>query len=229
MIAVIPVFNEEKNILKVLKDLEDLNIDAIVVDDGSEDNTTKLVENFSKNSKINIYLIRNEKNEGKAKAIEKGTKFALSLNKYQYVVYIDGDYQHKPKDIPKLFKKLKEKNADAVFGIRNYKHIPIHRRLSNFLASILTSLAVLIYSKRFYFFKDVQCGFRIIKSEFLKDIKFGEGYAVEHFIALQLAKKGAKIVEEYISVEYHRDAISYITPRKILEVAKHVVKFILLE
>lgn len=88
---------------------------------------------------------------------------------------------------------------------------------------------MLIYSKRFYFFRDVQCGFRIIKAEFLKDMKFGDGYAVEHFIALQLAKKGAKIVEEYVSVEYHDEAVSYITTKKILEVAKQVIKFIFLE
>jgi glycosyltransferase involved in cell wall biosynthesis len=229
MIAIIPAYNEERNILKVLEDLEKIGVDAVVVDDGSKDNTSKVVEKFSKNSKINVYLIKNEKNQGKAKAIEKGTRFALSLNKYNYFIYIDGDYQHKPMDIPKLLKKLKDTNADAVFGVRKYKHIPVHRQVSNFFASILTSLAVFVYSGRFYFFRDVQCGFRIIKAEFLKDIDFGEGYAVEHFIALQLAKKGAKIVEEYVSVEYHDEAISYITTKKILEVAKQVIKFIFLK
>ncbi|CAB3287117.1 Glycosyl transferase family 2 [Methanocaldococcus lauensis] len=226
MIAVIPAYNEEKNILKVLKDLEKLKIDAIVVDDGSIDNTSKVVEDFAKNCNIKVYLIRNEKNLGKAKAIEVGTKFALSLNKYRYIIYVDGDYQHKPMDIPKLLNKLKKYNADAVFGVRKYKHIPFHRRISNFFASILTSLAVFIYAKRIYFFRDVQCGFRIIKAELLKDIHFGEGYAVEHFIALQLAKKRAKIVEEYVNVEYHDEAVSYITMRKILEVAEKVIRFI---
>lgn len=137
MIAIIPAFNEEKNILKVLKDLEKLRVDAVVVDDGSKDNTSKIVEEFAKKAKINVYLIRNEKNEGKAKAIEKGTKFALSLNKYKYIIYIDGDYQHKPMDIPKLLKKLEDTNADAVFGIRKYKHIPLHRQISNFLLQYL--------------------------------------------------------------------------------------------
>jgi len=229
MIAVIPAFNEERNILKVLNELEELGIDAVVVDDGSKDSTSKIVEEFAKNSKIKVYLIKNKTNKGKAKAIEKGTEFVLSLNKYKYIIYIDGDYQHKPRDIPKLFKKLRDTNADAVFGVRKYKHIPLHRQISNFAASVLTSLAVFVYSKRFYFFRDVQCGFRIIKAEFLKDITFGDGYAVEHFIALQLARKGAKIVEEYVSVEYHDEAVSYITTKKILEVAKQLIKFIFLD
>ena len=63
MIAVIPAFNEERNILKVLNELEELGIDAVVVDDGSQDNTSKVVEEFAKNAKIKVYLIKNEKNE----------------------------------------------------------------------------------------------------------------------------------------------------------------------
>ena len=53
MIAVIPMYNEERNILKVLRDLESLGIDAVVVDDGSKDNSAKIVEEFSKKSKNN--------------------------------------------------------------------------------------------------------------------------------------------------------------------------------
>ena len=123
--------------------------------------------------------------------------------------------------------KLKKKDADAVFGIRKYKHIPFHRQISNFLASLTMSLVVTFYSGKIYIFRDIQCGYRIIKAEYLKDVYFGEGYSVEHLIALQLAKKKAKIVEEYVDIEYHPDATSYITTKKILDVAKEVAKFVL--
>ncbi|EHP85757.1 glycosyltransferase family 2 protein [Methanotorris formicicus] len=226
MIAVIPMFNEERNILKVLKDLEELGIDAVVVDDGSEDNSINIVEEFSKKSKNNIYLIKKEKNEGKARALKDGTEFALKLNP-EYIVYMDGDYQHKPKDIPKMIEKLKKGNADAVFGIRRYKYIPIHRQVSNFLASLIMSLVVTFYSGKIYIFKDIQCGYRIIKAKFLKNVYFGEGYSVEHLIALQLAKRKAKIIGEYVDIEYHPDATSYITTKKILDVVKEVAKFVL--
>ncbi|ENN96642.1 family 2 glycosyl transferase [Methanocaldococcus villosus KIN24-T80] len=225
MIAVIPAYNEERNIIKVLKDLNDLGIDAIVIDDGSTDNTYKVVEDFSKKAKIKIYLIKNEKNLGKAKSIKKGTELALSLG-YELIIYMDGDYQHKPKDIIKLYNKLNKCNADAVFGVRKYKKIPFHRKIMNVIASFLTSLAIMVYTKKIIFFRDIQCGFRIIKANFLKDVEFGEGYAVEHLIALQLVKKGAKIVEEYVDVDYHDEAISYITHKKILNVIRQIIKFV---
>ncbi|AEH07335.1 glycosyltransferase family 2 protein [Methanothermococcus okinawensis] len=232
-VVVIPAYNEEKNILKVLDDLNKLSdlseqFDSIVVDDGSTDGTKTIIENYIKNNSLNykIYTIFKSKNEGKSKALEDGTKFALKQG-YNYIIYMDGDYQHKPRDIPKMFKKLKKTNADAVFGIRKYNHIPLHRQISNFLASIFMSLVISIYSKKIYFFRDIQSGFRIIKSDFLNDAYFGEGYSVEHIIALQLAKKKAKIVEEYIEIEYHPDATSHITTKKILDVMKEVAKFVL--
>jgi hypothetical protein len=84
-----------------------------------------------------------------------------------------------------------------------------------------------VFSGNFHIFRDIQCGFRIIKSEFLKNSYFGDGYSVEHLIALQLAKKNAKITEEYVTIDYHNDAISYITTKKILDVVKEVAKYVL--
>ncbi|WP_423793063.1 glycosyltransferase family 2 protein [Methanocaldococcus indicus] len=222
-VVVIPAYNEEKNILKVLNDLEKIKIDVIVVDDGSKDKTYKVVEDYKKNSKIKVFLLKNKKNFGKAKSIEKGVNLALSLG-YEYIVFMDGDYQHKPKDIPKLLSKIKD--ADAVFGIRRYKNIPFYRQISNFLASLLISLLISLYVKKIYIFRDIQCGFRVIKAEFLRDMYFGEGYAVEHLVAIQLAKRRAKILEEYVDIEYHDEAISYITTKKILDVIKQVIKYI---
>jgi len=228
MIAVIPAYNEEKNIISVLKDLSDLNIDVVVVDDGSIDKTKKIIGEFlEKNEfKNKIFPIFKDKNEGKSKALEEGTNYAIKLG-YNTIIYMDGDYQHKPKDIPPLIKKMESENADAVFGVRKYKHIPIHRQFSNFLASFIMSLTVSVFSGRIHIFKDIQCGFRIIKSKFLNGMYFGEGYSVEHLVALQLAQKNAKIVEEYVSIDYHPDAISHITTKKIIDVMKEVAKYVL--
>ncbi|ABR55355.1 glycosyl transferase family 2 [Methanococcus vannielii SB] len=227
MIAVIPAYNEEKNIISVLKELSNLDIDTVVVDDGSLDKTRKIIEEFlEKNEfKNKIFPIYKRKNEGKSKALEEGTNYAIRLG-YDTIIYMDGDYQHKPKDIPLLIKKMETENADAVFGVRKYKNIPLHRQFSNFLASFIMSLTVSAFSRRAHIFKDIQCGFRVIKSSFLHGIYFGEGYSVEHLVALQLAQKNAKIAEEYVSIDYHQNAISYITTKKIIDVMKEVVKYI---
>jgi len=227
-IVIIPTYNEEKNILKVLKDLNTIPVDVLIVDDGSTDNTKKVIKEYLDRGeyKNKIYTIFKEKNEGKSKALKSGTELALKLG-YKYIVFMDGDYQHKPKDIPKMFKKLKECKGDAVFGIRKYSSIPFHRQISNFLASVFMSILISLYVGRIYFFRDIQCGFRIIRGDLLRGMYFGEGYSVEHLIAIQLAKKGAKIVEEYIDVEYHPEAYSHITTRKILDVMVEVAKYIM--
>ncbi|HIP16654.1 MAG TPA: glycosyltransferase family 2 protein [Methanothermococcus okinawensis] len=225
-IVIIPIYNEEKNILKVLKDLNTIPVDVLIVDDGSVDNTKKVIEEYLSREeyKNKIYTIFKEKNEGKSEALKSGTELALELG-YKYIVFMDGDYQHKPKDIPKMFKKLKECKGDAVFGIRRYSSIPFHRQISNFLASVFMSVLISLYVGKIYFFRDIQCGFRIIRADLLKDIYFGEGYSVEHLVAIQLAKKRAKIVEEYIDVEYHPEAYSYITTKKIFDVMVEVAKY----
>ena len=226
-VVIIPTYNEEKNILKVLEELNTIPVDALIVDDGSTDNTKKTIEEYLSRGKYKnkIYTIFKEKNEGKSKALKIGTELALKLG-YKYIVFMDGDYQHKPKDIPKMFKKLMECKGDAIFGIRRYSSIPLHRQISNFLASVFMSILISLYVGRIYFFRDIQCGFRIIRGDLLRDIYFGEGYSVEHLIAIQLAKKGAKIVEEYIDVEYHPEAHSHITTKKILDVMVEVARYI---
>ncbi|HIP84520.1 MAG TPA: glycosyltransferase family 2 protein [Methanothermococcus okinawensis] len=227
-VVIIPTYNEEKNILKVLKDLNTIPVDVLVVDDGSTDNTKKVIQEYlSRGEHRNrIYTIFKERNEGKSKALKSGTELALKLG-YNYILFMDGDYQHKPKDIPKMLKKLRECGGDAVFGIRKYSSIPIHRQISNFLASVFMSILISLYVGRPYLFRDIQCGFRIIRADLLRDIYFGEGYSVEHLIAIQLAKKGAKILEEYIDVEYHPEAHSHITTRKIVDVMVDVLKYIM--
>jgi len=228
LIVIIPTYNEEKNILKVLKDLNNIPVDVLIVDDGSTDNTKEVIQEYLDRGehRNRIYTIFKERNEGKSKALQSGTELALKLG-YRYIVFMDGDYQHKPKDIPKMFKKLKKCKGDAVFGIRRYSSIPFHRQISNFLASVSMSLLISLYVGRVYLFRDIQCGFRIIRGDLLRDIYFGEGYSVEHLVAIQLAKKGAKIVEEYIDVEYHPEAHSHITTRKILDVMMEVARYVI--
>jgi len=226
LIVIIPTYNEEKNIINILKDLNKLNLPCIIVDDCSIDNTRNIIDKYKKNNKNQIiYTIYKNENKGKSEALKDGTNYALKLN-YEYICFIDGDYQHKPEDIPKLYKKLIEKNGDCIFGVRKYKNIPFYRIISNSVVSVLMSIFVSIYTFKLHIFKDVQCGFKIIKKDLLKNIYFGDRYSVEHLLALQLAQKKAKIIEDYISIEYHDDAVSYITTKLIINVPIDILKYI---
>ena len=112
-LIIIPVFNEEENIIKVLADIRG-NIDfadILVVNDCSTDNTLlKLRE-----AKVNYVSL--PFNLGYAAALQTGFKYAVKKY-YDYIIQFDGDGQHKATEIKKLYNNIKEKNTDIIIGSR---------------------------------------------------------------------------------------------------------------
>lgn len=117
--AVIPVFNEEKNIAKILKFItENPLIDEIIcVNDGSTDNSLSIINKFSKN----IHIISYKKNHGKGHAMAQGVKKA----KNEIVLFLDADlinvkHKHIKDILTPMFKK--EKKAVLGYGTRSRNH-----------------------------------------------------------------------------------------------------------
>ena len=99
---IVPVFNEEKTIISILKELKKVNFkkfekEIIVVDDGSTDNTKNLLDN---NKDLFNSLYTNEKNKGKGSAVRLGLKNASG----QYIVFQDADLEYDPNDLWNLKK-----------------------------------------------------------------------------------------------------------------------------
>ena len=102
-----------KKIRLCLKKVKEYNIDAIVIDDGSTDNTAAIAE------QENVYLIRHSSNEGKGKALRNG--FRLALKKwYDLIITLDADGQHDPNEIPSFINKIRNGNAGIIVGNRLY-------------------------------------------------------------------------------------------------------------
>ena len=110
-LIVIPAFNEAANILSVLDEisLSTPNLDVLVVDDGSTDNTFGLASEFG------VTVLRLPFNLGVGAAMRLGFKYA-SQNGYESVVQVDADGQHVPKEIKSLLSKLDR--FDVVIGSR---------------------------------------------------------------------------------------------------------------
>jgi len=90
--VIIPAYNEEKRIGKVLQRIPEFVDEVIVVDDGSNDRTSEVARKFG------VEVIRLERNEGKGKAMSEGIKAANG----DIIVFMDADGQHRPEEIIKL-------------------------------------------------------------------------------------------------------------------------------
>ena len=106
---IIPIYNEQDNIIQLIKEIEvnlgkKINYEIIIVDDGSDDNTYKVL-NTMKNNNKNIMIIRHKKNYGQSISLQTGIIAANS----EYIVTLDGDGQNDPKDILKLIKSFDTK------------------------------------------------------------------------------------------------------------------------
>jgi len=142
--VVVPAFNEEVLIAKVLTSLPEYVDKVIVVDDCSSDNTSEEVKRLQGTSD-RILLIRHEKNQGVGGAIASGYKWARD-NDMDIAVVMAGDAQMDPNDLPSLLDPVADEGVDYAKGNRlftgeAYKTIPKIRYFGNSVLSMLTKIA----------------------------------------------------------------------------------------
>lgn len=128
ILFVIPAYNEEENIEKVLGEIKKdvLYADILVINDCSTDKTLEIVR------KNGVKCISNIFNMRYAMAVQTGIKYAYEHD-YDYVIQFDADGQHIAKEAEKLYKYAKESKADIVIGSRYLKDMgypcPFFRRI----------------------------------------------------------------------------------------------------
>jgi glycosyltransferase involved in cell wall biosynthesis len=137
LLVVIPAYNEEENIGKVLKEIKkDIKgADILVINDCSKDKTREIVE------KNGVRCITNVFNMRYAMAVQTGIKYARD-NGYDYVIQMDADGQHIASEAEKLYKEIKKSNTDIIIGSRYLKDTgypcPLFRRIgTNLFAGII--------------------------------------------------------------------------------------------
>ena len=199
---VIPLFNEEKHIVKVLNDLSPYKLPVVVVDDGSADGSKlKVVTLRDKNLKLkNVTLLEHKINLGKGAAMKTGAGYAFGHGA-DAIVFMDSDGQHNSGDLPKFVHKLEEKKHGVIFGSRNLNlGAPLVRYLGNKIASVLVGSFFGIYVS------DILCGFRAItKSAYEKMEWESSGYGVETEMVIRTGKAKVKFCEVPIETIYIND------------------------
>ena len=156
----IPAYNEERAVGGVLNELEALvkrhrldGVEIIVVDDASDDKTAKIVS-----ERDFVKLVRHPYNKGYGAAIKTGIRAALGKS----MVFIDGDGQHNPDEIPRMLEKLE--TYDMVVGARTRRsktalHRDLANRIYNLFASYICNRSI----------PDLTSGFRAIRSDIARE------------------------------------------------------------
>lgn len=201
-IALICAYNEEKSIRSIINKTSKYVDAVLVVNDGSSDNTSREIK------RTKAILIDHKINRGKGEALKSGFSFIKRKN-YDLLVMLDADGQHDPKEIPKLIREL-NKGYDIIIGTRkkSKSRMPIIRRCTNFITSLIVSL--IIAQK----VKDSQSGFRVMKTKILKNIELvSKRYDLESEILVKASRKGYKIGHASIKTIYG-DETSKIHPIK---------------
>jgi len=182
-LVIIPTFNEKENIESIIRATlsQKKAFDILVVDDSSPDGTANIVKKLVKEFPEQVFLeIRREKN-GLGAAYIHGFKWALK-RKYEYIIEMDADFSHNPKDLIRLYNACTKDGADLSIGSRysqgvNVVNWPMKRVLLSYFASIyvkfVTGLPV----------HDSTAGFVCYKRKVLETIKLDKikfvGYAFQ--------------------------------------------------
>ncbi len=191
---VIPAYNEEKSVGKVIKELRENNYkNIIVIDDGSKDKTY----NAAKRAKAEV--LRHVINRGQGAALKTGIDYALK-KKADIIVTFDADGQHSVKDIKKLVEPVKNNKVDVALGsrfLKKNKNTPFIRKL------FLKGGALVIFLMYGIKLTDSHNGFRALSRKAAEkiDIK-SDGMEHASEILEQIKKKRLKYKEVPVTIKY---------------------------
>jgi glycosyltransferase involved in cell wall biosynthesis len=172
--VIIPCYNEKKTIKKIIDKIfaQKINLEIILVDDGSDDGTVDVIKDYKTDSRIKIVF--HLKNKGKGAAIKSSVKFITG----DLVLIQDADLEYNPKDYKKILDKFKEdKNVKAVYGSRalnnsNYQGKITLMRIIRIIANrILTLFSNFINSQHL---TDAHTCYKSFRAEIFKKINLKE-------------------------------------------------------
>jgi glycosyltransferase involved in cell wall biosynthesis len=186
----IPAYNAQQTLGQVLKKIHSLEIDSIVVDDGSKDETKTIAEAHGAS------LLEHPFNLGKGAALRTGFQYALQKG-YQVIITLDADGQHNPLEIPTLLKIFERVKPDILITSRavEFGEMTLLRRFWNRLGA--KAVSRLCHSD----ITDSQSGFRLIRKEVVTSVDLSTtGYEMEMELLIKSCKKGFSVLSVPIKI-----------------------------
>ena len=194
---IIPVYNEERTLRKLIDSVEAVDVpfkkEIILVDDGSKDKSTEILNNYRDRHKV-IFM---NKNSGKGSAIRRGFKEATG----DMVVIQDADLEYDPRDYAVLLKPILDGDADVVYGSRFVTPLPrrilyfshyVANKTITFLSNVFTGLNL----------SDMETGAKAFTGKAIKEILpclTAKRFGIEPEITAQIAKHKFRVYEVGVS------------------------------
>jgi glycosyltransferase involved in cell wall biosynthesis len=194
--VIIPIYNEAATLEKVLQKLSSFSdADIVVVDDGSSDATTSILENAPIQA-----VIRHPQNQGYGKSLMDGFEFAKS-NGYRHCITMDADEQHEPDFIPCFIQKLEK--FDIVSGSRYLNPLLSSDKPPAERLEVNGMITEKIRWLTGYAITDSFCGFKGYRVEGLRKLELSEtNYGFPIQLWLQAAHRGLTVTECAVPLIY---------------------------
>jgi glycosyltransferase involved in cell wall biosynthesis len=192
ILIVIPVYNHAATVRDVVSRCQKYLTDVLVVDDGSEEDVTALLDG------LNVKVIRHELNRGKGQAILTAAHYARENNK-THILTIDADGQHYPEQIPDFIESVNKHPDSIIMGVRDFSASGVSfgsrfgRAFGNFWVRIQTGIKI----------KDIQSGYRVYPVFVLNNLKYMfHTYAFEDEVIVRALWAGVPVRELAVKVYY---------------------------
>ena len=200
VLIIIPAYNEEGNIERVVSNLEKNypQYDYVVVNDGSRDTTAEICKRNGYN------LLDQPVNLGLAGAVQTGMKYAWE-NGYQAAIQFDGDGQHRPEYIGTMYEKIKE-GYDIVIGSR-FVTEKKPKTLRMFGSNLLEGIIKLTAHKDIH---DPTSGMRMYDRKVIKVLAEQINMGPEPDTVAHLIRSGAKVTEVQVTMDERIAGESYL-------------------
>ena len=214
VLLIIPSYNEEKNIERVVGEIKEHFpwLDYLVVNDGSTDRTAQICREKG------YHMLNLPVNLGLAGCFQAGMKYAYEKG-YLYAIQFDGDGQHRPEYIEKIYEKIEE-GYDIVIGSR-FVECPKGGGM-RMLGSRILALAIRLTTG--VRISDPTSGMRMFNREMIREFALNLNYGPEPDTISYLLKQGAKVAEVQVEIGERLAGESYLKP---LVAVKYMVRMLI--
>jgi len=199
-LVIIPTYNEKENIEAIIRTTfnQKKEFDILIVDDNSPDGTWKIVKNLILEFPNRLFLEKRDDKNGLGTAYIHGFKWAIA-KKYEYVIEMDADFSHNPKDLIHLYNACKKEGNDVSVGSRyvNNQVNVVNWDIKRLLLSYFASKYVRLITRIPLF--DTTAGFVCWKRQVLETIQLDKikfiGYAFQIEMKFKAWRHGFNIKE----------------------------------